>query len=104
MAHRRLLLLDPFLHPVPWNLCACRDLLIRLPTGFPSFGILALLDDDELALPENFSRDLHVCTPPTIIHAISDLFFSHVTLRVQGLKIFNIIEIFNNIENFFNPD
>ena len=26
------------------------------------------------------------------------------TLRVQGLKFFNIIEIFNNIENFFTPD
>ena len=39
-----------------------------------------------------------------VIAVKGDLDFHKKTLRVQGLKIFNIIEIFNNIENFFNPD
>ena len=49
MDHRRPQQLDPLCHFEPWTL------LIRLPTIFHSFGLVALSDDDELALPENFS-------------------------------------------------
>ena len=36
-------------------------LLIGLPTVFHSFGRMALLDDDVLALPENLSGDRCLC-------------------------------------------
>ena len=36
-------------------------LLISLPTVFHSFGRMALLDDDVLALPENPSLERRLC-------------------------------------------
>ena len=62
-------LLDPFVILISGSstLRACtridvpHALLISLPTVFHSFGRMALLDDDVLALPENLSLECRLC-------------------------------------------